>query len=306
MLFLAAFDGFGQQDAIYSQYMFNPFAINPAYAGTRNSYSAVMLGRFQWVGIEGAPNTQTFAVHAPTNKFNLAWGIHLGQDGLGPQNSFLYGATIGYHLKMKKSTLSFAIRGGAVTTRFHYSKLDFKDVNDPLSVSTSGLGTVGKTVPSIDAGMYYYTKKMYVGASLTHLTRHQIAFDQDYDSTGLTGVGLYLRPHMFVTGGYVFDIKPNFMIKPSLMVKMTPGAPINVDANVSFLLYKKFWLGASLRSTSAVVLMVDVNITDFLRMGYAFDFTYNALMTHQNGSHEVFLGFDFNLKDKNTVSPRLL
>ena len=304
LLFLSTVQAMAQQDALYSQYMYNPFVVNPAYAGTRNSYSAVLLHRSQWINIDGAPQTQSVAVHAPTNKYNLAWGVNFGHDGLGPQNSYTGAGTIGYHLKFKNSKLAFALRGGFISTVFDYNKLNFKDDGDVFDLN----GKYAKTVPSFDFGTYYYGKKFYIGFSVNHITKHKIAFQEaDLSGTSLSAKsGLYLRRHFFLTGGYVFDIRPNFVIKPSFLLKHTNGAPPNLDLNFSMLFYKRVWLGFSARSTSTIVAMLDVNITDFLRLGYAYDLSINKLGSYNKGSHEVFIGFDFNLKKSDVVSPRYL
>jgi type IX secretion system PorP/SprF family membrane protein len=145
--------------------------------------------------------------------------------------------------------------------------------------------------------------------SINHLSTHRIAFSEDDvpasgSSTSLTG--LLLRRHFFLSLGYVFDLKPNFVLRPSILIKRTNGALPNVDLTLSALIYKRLWLGISLRNNSSLVFMIDVNITDFLRIGYAYDQSLGALAGYNRGSHEAFLGFDFNLKKSNVVSPRYL
>ncbi|MCG8577145.1 MAG: type IX secretion system membrane protein PorP/SprF [Flavobacteriales bacterium] len=300
LMLTACAQTFAQQDALYSQYMFNPFAVNPAYAGSRNSYSAVVLQRFQWVGIDDSPMTSSFAVHAPTTKWNLVWGVGAVLDRLGPTQSTNISGTIGYQLKVRKqSKLTFALRGGSYSFGIDRSKLVFKDPTDQLNVN---VGIERTTIPTFDFGAYYYTPKFYAGLSINHLNGGQIAFkDLNIDNTGL-----FLRQHLFLSSGYVFDLNSNIIMKPSVLVKYARGAPVNIDANFSTLFYKKVWLGVSLRNVSSLVLMTDINITDFMRLGYAYDISLNKLSAYNSGSHELFIGFDFNLKKSNTVSPRYL
>ncbi|MEO9533255.1 MAG: type IX secretion system membrane protein PorP/SprF [Crocinitomicaceae bacterium] len=288
-----------QQDAIYSQYMFNPFAINPAYAGSRNSYSAVLLHRSQWVGMPGAPTTQSFAIHAPSTKTGLAWGLNFAHDNIGPTRNIMFAGTGAYIIKFEDSKLAFGLRAGIYNTVFDRSMLNFKEDNDQLDIG----GTEGAMVPSFDFGVYYYKTKFYAGLSANHLTKHTFQFDDFEDSVTTT---MSLRRHFMLNAGYVWEIKKNFMLKPSFMLKVVPGAPANLDVNLSALFYKRFWLGVSLRNTSSVVIMTDINITDFMRVGYAYDINYNKLGNYNKGSHEIFLGFDFNLKNSQSISPRYL
>jgi len=285
-----------QQDAIYSQYMFNPFAINPAYAGTRNSMSAVILHRSQWVGIEGAPVTQTATVHAPVNKYNIAWGINLAHDKLGPTRNIIAAGTIAYHLKFKESKLSFGLRGGIYNSIFNKNLLNFKQDGDPYDVG----GVSSAVVPSFDFGMYYYKTKFFVGISATHLWSTNFKYDD------LPNSNMYLRTHTMLTTGYVFEINNKLVLKPSLFIKSTNTSPFNLDINLSALLYKKVWLGISFRNTSSVNFLLDMNVTDYLRVGYAYDLLINQLSQYSKGTHELFIGFDFDIKKSQTVSPRYL
>jgi type IX secretion system PorP/SprF family membrane protein len=290
---------YAQQDAIYSQYMFNPFAINPAYAGSRNSYSAVVLHRSQWVSMPGAPVTQSFALHAPAGKSGLAWGINFAHDQIGPSRNVMAALSGAYILKFKESKLSFGLRGGIYNTVLDREQLNFKEQNDQLDIG----GKESAMVPSFDFGVYYYMMKFYAGLSITHLTKHTFNFT-DYDDSVVTNMAL--RRHLMINAGYVWEIKKNFILKPSFLFKAVPGAPVNLDVNISALIYKRVWFGLSFRNNTNLVFMTEVNITDFMRIGYAYDLNYDKLGNYNKGTHEVFLGFDFNLKNQQTISPRYL
>lgn len=298
-LLLLSCDSFAQQDAIYSQYMFNPFAINPAYAGSRNSYSAVLLHRSQWVGFPGAPMTQSFALHAPAGKSGIAWGINFAFDQIGPSKNILAAGTGAYILKFKESKLAFGLRGGIYNTIFNRDLLEFKEQGDQMDIG----GKESAIVPSFDFGVYYYMTKFFAGFAVNHITRHQFKF-KDYPDTVLTNMAL--RQHFMLNTGYVWELKRNFILKPSFLIKYVPGAPINVDLNLSALIYKRVWAGISFRNNTNIVFLVDVNVTDFMRIGYAYDWNYDKLGNYNSGSHEAFIGFDFNLKNRQTISPRYL
>jgi type IX secretion system PorP/SprF family membrane protein len=292
--------GHSQQDAIYSQYTFNPLAINPAYAGSRNSFSAVLLHRSQWVGFEGAPTTQTLAVHSPVNQTKLAGGLNLYYDKIGPSTNLNVAATGAYHIQLKKAKLSLALRGGVYSSTLDKNQLTFKDETDLFNQE----GTVTSAVPSFDFGMYYYKTKFYLGLSLTHINRAGFKFYENIVSDSKNSYAL--KPHLFFNGGYVFEISEKIIFKPSFLFKSTQGAPANLDLSFNAMFYKKFWLGISFRNKSSVNFMTEWNITDYLRIGYAYDLSVNKLSKYNRGSHELFIGFDFNFKSKKIVSPRYL
>ncbi|MFD1553940.1 hypothetical protein DNU06_13955 [Putridiphycobacter roseus] len=289
----------GQQDAVYSQYAYNQYAINPAYAGSRSSFSGVILHRSQWVGIKDAPRVESFTIHSPLSTSSLAYGVNVNNESVGPLNSTSANVSLGYHIRFKKAKLSFALRGGIYNTTLNRDLLTFKESTDVYNVG----GKVSSLVPNIDFGTYFYTKRFFVGLSLNHLTNENISFDAFPNSSNLI-----LQTHLYLHSGYVFDLVSNIKVKPTILIKVTEGANLNMDLGVNFMFLEKFWLGASIRNSSSINILTEWNVFDYLRVGYAYDFSINKLMKYNSGSHELFLGFDFNLKNRNIkiVSPRYL
>lgn len=285
-----------QQDALYSAYRFNPLALNPAYAGSRDAISIVALHRSQWVGIDGAPMTESLAIHSPIGKTKLAVGFNMAYDQLGPTNNLMGFLTLAYHLQLKKGRLSFGVKGGIYDAIFDFNDLDYKNP-DPLE----NTGTVHSVVPSFDFGIYYYTNYFFIGAAVNHMTRHEFKFENVPTSNEQ-----YLHRHYNLMVGGAIPVAPNVVLKPSLKAQYVYGAPFTFDINFSTLLYKKVWVGASYRYNNSIVFLTEWNITDYMRIGYAFDLAFNELIHYNKGTHEVFLGFDFNLKSKTIISPRYL
>lgn len=289
--------GFAQQDALYSQYMFNPFAINPAYAGSRGSYSSVLLHRSQWIGVQGAPLTQTFSLHTPAGEKGMAYGVNFVHDHIGPVRNFWGAFTGAYHVKMKKAKLSFALRAGVFNTNLDRSLLTFENPTDQYNVT----GKVGSVIPSFDFGAYYYRDRFYAGAAINHLTKHNFNFS-DYPSDS----DLFLRRHYMLMTGCVFRAGKNVLLKPSLMMRYAEGSIPSLDINFSALIHQFWWIGASFRNSNSLVFLTEFNITDYLRVGYSFDLMLNALRTYNSGSHEIFIGFDFTAGSGKNISPRYL
>lgn len=301
MLMISGLEFCGQQDAMYSQYMFNPFAVNPAYAGSRSSLSGVILGRKQWAGIDGAPTTATFAVHSPFKGKNFALGFNAIVDRIGPSTNTGALATYAYHLKLGPGKLSLGLRGGMYSNRLDKSVLIFDDGTD---VNNTG-GFLQKIVPTFDFGGYYYTEKFYAGLSSNHILTSGTTDIDSIVSNGSSVFSTFDRHFMFATG-YAFAINPDVVLKPSLLVKYVNGAPVNVDVNMSVLLKKVFWLGLSVRSSKDIVAVLEYNFSNFMRIGYSYDFSFGPVRTYTTGSHEIFLGFDIDTSRKQGISPRYL
>ena len=259
-------------------------AINPAYAGSRSSISAVLLHRSQWVGLDGAPNTQTFTIHSKIKQTGVALGGNLAHDKIGPSQNFYGAFTAGYHIKMPVGHLSLAVRGGVFNSILDQSLITFDNPNDQFNVS----GKVSAVAPSFDFGAYYYSNRFFIGASVNHMTKHQLKFT-DFPSNA----NIYLKRHYMLNTGAVFLAGENLALKPSILLRYAEGAPPSLDVNFS-VLYKQFWwIGMSLRNFNSLVLITEFNIKDFLRLGYSFDLSLNELRKFNYGSHELFIGFDF-------------
>lgn len=296
---LSMLDISAQQDGLFSQYMFNPMAINPAYAGTRNTISGILLHRSQWVGMEGAPRTNSLAIHSPIKGKNFALGLNLLTDQIGPTTNTSFLGTYAYHLKLGKGRLSFGLRGGLYHNQLRNSELFYTDDSQKATENFSSL------TPNFDFGTYYHTDKFYAGFSINHLTNGNVKFNNQVETYDL-------NMHFMGFAGKAFVLSPDLVIKPSLLVRYTESAPINYDINTSILFQKVFWIGASYRSSlsefneSSIVLITEYNISQSFRIGYSYDFNLGSIKNYNTGSHEVFLGADLHSNRKKSISPRYL
>jgi len=176
------------------------------------------------------------------------------------------------------------------------SVLDFKDKSDSYNSKYFS----GKLIPSFDFGMYYYTKSLYAGAAVTHLSQQKInSIDTEFLSS-------QLYRHFILTVGYAYPINPEIVLKPSLMTRMMEGTPISMDVNMSALIKKVFWIGLSYRTSKDLVIITEFNITDFLRIGYSYDYGLTEAQSYSHGSHEIFIGVDFDIKtERRVLNPRM-
>lgn len=278
-----------QQDALFNQYMFNKLVINPAYAGTSDVLNITLIGRQQWVGIDGAPKTATLSLHSPLKNENMGLGFYVYTDQLGPivNNGFL--GTYSYKVRIGNGKLSFGLQFGVKSEHVDFNKLDLPESD------MSYMGTTEKNT-NIDAnfGIYYYTDKFYVGLSSKHLMETKVGVTEINDEI----VYAKLLRHFYGMAGYAFHINDNLTFRPSTLIKFVQDAPIQFDINASFLLYKTLWLGASYRTERSFVLMTQILIGERFRVGYSYDtFLYELSVTNQ-GSHEIMLGFELPVFNK--------
>lgn len=295
ILLVAGATSYAQQNALFSQYMFNKLVINPAYAGSREALTFDLLNRYQWVGIEGAPRTLTFSGHTPLRNPNMGLGFYVYSDVLGPSSDQGFMATYAYRIRMKEGTLAFGLHAGFSHINIDWNKLD---MNDP-AVVLQGQGKT-KYTPDASLGVFYSTNRLYAGVSSTQLIQNE------YGMTVKDGSSSYSRllRHFYVMAGYAYPISESLVFRPSFLLKYVDNAPMQFEFDASFLLKNTIWLGAAYRSKEAIVLLTEFNIGHNLRLGYSYDIWFNDLMGYNKGSHEIHIGFDINLMKGRLLNPR--
>ena len=292
-LMLTGFAGFAQQDAQYTQYMYNTINVNPAYAGSRGVMSIFGLHRTQWVGLDGAPVTNAASINTPINNSNLGVGLSFVNDKIGPTNENAISADVSYTVKTSETfKLSFGVKGTANLFNLDVNKLNPQDAGDPQFQNLDNTFT-----PNIGAGVYYHSDKMYVGLSVPNFFETKRYSDNDVALNAE-------RMNFYLIAGYVFDLTYNLKFKPALLTKAVEGAPLQVDVSANFLYNDKFMLGAAWRWDAAVSAMAGFQITDGLFIGYGYDHETTRLRRFNSGSHEIFLRFELFKKHSKIVSPR--
>ena len=288
-----AFAALAQQDAQYTQYMYNTINVNPAYAGSRGVMSIFGLHRTQWVGLDGAPVTNAASINTPINNSNLGVGLSFVNDKIGPTNENAISADVSYTVKTSETfKLSFGVKGTANLFNLDVNKLNPQDAGDPQFQNLDNTFT-----PNIGAGVYYHSDKMYVGLSVPNFFETKRYSDNDVALNAE-------RMNFYLIAGYVFDLSYNLKFKPALLTKAVEGAPLQVDVSANFLFNDKFMLGAAWRWDAAVSAMAGFQITDGLFIGYGYDHETTRLRRFNSGSHEIFLRFELFKKHSKIVSPR--
>ncbi|WP_337966294.1 type IX secretion system membrane protein PorP/SprF [uncultured Flavobacterium sp.] len=285
---------FAQQDAQFTQYMYNTINVNPAYAGSRGVLSIFGLYRTQWVGLDGAPETSSFSVNTPVG-YNVGLGVSLINDKIGPTNENNLSADFSYSIPTSATAkLSFGIKGSANLFKLDPTKLTPEDQGDPQFQDFKN-----KFTPNIGAGVYWHTDKAYVGLSVPNFIQTNRYDDND--------VAIYKdKINYYFIAGYVFELDryETVKIKPAIMTKMVEGSPLQVDASANFMFNDKFVIGVAYRWSASVSALAGFQITDGLYLGYAYDRETTKLVNYNSGSHEIFLRFEFLNKYGRITSPR--
>ena len=290
---LTCYAGFAQQDAQFTQYMYNTININPAYAGSRGVMSIFGLHRTQWVGLDGAPTTNAFSLNTPINNSNLGIGLSVVSDKIGPTNDNTVSADISYTIPVSENyKLAFGIKASGNIFNLDTSKLTPAQQNDPNLNNFNN-----EFSPNFGAGVYLHSEKLYLGLSVPNFLQDSKYSDND--------VAVFQeRMNFYAIGGYVFDLSPSIKFKPAFITKVVTGSPLQVDASANFLFFDKLMLGGAYRWDAAVSALAGFQITDGLFIGYSYDMETTKLRRYNSGSHEVFLRFELFNKVSKMVSPR--
>ena len=290
---LTCYTGFAQQDAQYTQYMYNTINVNPAYAGSRGVMSIFGLHRTQWVGLDGAPVTNAFSLNTPINNSNIGIGLSFVNDKIGPTNDNTISADISYSIQASEDyKLSFGVKASGNVFNLDVNRLNPADINDPNLQNFNS-----KFSPNFGAGVYLHSEKLYLGLSVPNFLQASKYNDND--------VAVFQeRMNFYFIGGYVFDLSPSIKFKPAFLTKMVTGSPLQVDASANFLFFDKLMLGGAYRWDAAVSALAGFQVTDGLFIGYSYDMDTTRLRNYNSGSHEVFLRFELFNRVSKLVSPR--
>lgn len=299
--FLSILKATAQQAPHFTQYMNNMSVVNPAYAtATASVLNLGSLYRYQWAGIEGAPKTLTLFAHTPINQ-KIEGGFSLVSDNIGDgaKKETNFFADFAYVLQLnEKHKLSFGLKAGfsSISTNFNGFQLNSGDISTDKAFAEN----INETVPNIGIGAYYFSDNFYVGLSAPNLlSAEHVNANANSTSFGSEEI------HTYFTGGYVFDINESFKLKPAFMAIFVKGAPVSVDLTANVLYNEKFELGAAYRYDDSVSLLMNVNITPSLRIGYSYDYLTSNLSQFSSGSHEIVLLYNLNLLGKGyDKSPR--
>lgn len=286
-----------QQDPMLSQYMFNGLFLNPAYAGSHKYFSSTLTYRKQWVNFEGAPQTAMAAVDGPLKNETMGIGLIVMNDQIGITRQNDIYASYSYNIKINKTAkLAFGVRAGVSQYKADVTSLQVWDTDDQVFKSN----IASQLIPKFGFGMYLYDQKWYAGFSVPTL----LAYQKDKNFNLDVNQSTFLNRHYYLTGGLIIEANDKVKLKPSLLIKYLPNAPIQADINFSALFQDVIWLGASYRTGDALLGIIEYQANNRFRVGYAYDLSLSRMRKYNAGSHELMIGFDFGKDFVKVKTPR--
>jgi len=290
-----------QQDAQYTHYMYNTQVVNPAYAGSRGVFSAAALYRAQWIGLDGAPTTQTLNLNSPVSQ-RMGIGLSIVNDEIGNgtnQNTY-FSADFAYTVPTSDTgKLSFGLKAGGHLLDVNLTKL--RNYNPGL-LAPDDSGIDKRFSPNFGAGIYFHTNRFYTGISVPNFLQTEHFETAQGSSSHLIKESM----EYYLISGLVMDINYKLKFKPAVLIKAVSGAPLQVDLSTTFLFNEKFSLGAAYRWDAAVSALVGFQINDKFMLGMAYDRETTELGGTQfnDGSFEFFLRFELLSRHRRVLAPR--
>lgn len=278
-----------QQRPLSTLFMTNPFAINPALAGTHNYFQVVSNNRFQWVGFEDAPITNTLSIFGPTVNYPMGWGGTISYDVAGAVSiGSAHGSYAYYYPINEDLKVSMGLNLGIMQYRIDLSKVSLRQPGDPIYHSTQET----RYLPDASVGVYFYTSTYNIGFIATNLLNNKIKIGEE--PTGLSR----LKSHFYLTGGYKYFINREWSLEPTFILKKVTPAPYQLDVNLRGWYRNLAWFGVSFRTSEALSLLAGYIYENKIQIGYAYDIIFNPLRKYNFGSHELILSYKFNrIKD---------
>lgn len=292
---------FAQQDEQYTQFMFNKLRYNPAYAGTQESPSITAIARKQWIGLDGAPQSQALTFDLPLLNNRVGVGGNIYRNTVAVTEKITFDGSYSYRVP-----LGTGIMGMGIQASLRFMSVDFSRLEGTQPISIDGAipaNYQSKFVPNFGLGFYYHTQQFYLGFSLPRFLKTNIDLADD------DGVISREVQHYYLMSGMMFG-DGDFKFLPQFLVKYTQSAPLDADVNLSFIFLDKITIGGTYRiggaranpigSSASGLFSMQVN--DNILLGLSYDVTLTELRNYQDGSVELILRYHFG-EGKSKIVP---
>ena len=318
LLLMLVLEVFGQQDAQYTQFMYNKLPINAAYTGAREVLSIRALYRDQWSGnkgggIPGAPKTTSFSIHSPLKNDHYAIGFYFVNDRLGVEHKNQFDATFAYRVALgKKVKMSLGINAGIL---WYKANLAGSITTDGTGIDPSLNQNVSRVLPDVGAGLYIYHPNFYIGLSVPNFIKGDLTNKNQDGSTAKRTAHINAMLGGVIPAGKVLKIRPQLLYR--YLASTDQKIPHTLDFNLSLLIYDRVNIGGQYRTSfknknngvnltngDSFDVMLEIWPTKQLMIGYSYDYLLSKLGNFNRGSHEIILGYDFAFEKKKVITPR--
>jgi type IX secretion system PorP/SprF family membrane protein len=278
-----------QQEWSYTQYQFNLFDANSAYAGNHQTLSLAVRHRSQWIGLEGAPVTEQFSAHAPLMGNRLGVGLRVVSDRIGARKQQLFKSSVAYKLQTMRGQFAVGITAGFLRSSIERGDLTAFDMNDEQLLHVG----VAQVTPVVGAAVFYTTNRAFFGAETGSLNRTSLS-----DAKG-SFARLYRNAN--VIGGFIQPLGENDLIQVSSQLKWSEGQQLQSEVNAHYLYRNKYMVGAGYRFGSAWQMLASCMVNEQFRIGLSYDSTIGKLMRNNQSSAELFLGYTLRKRTSGVV-----
>ena len=281
-----------QKAMTLSQYMHNRFAINSAFAGSREVLSVFGSFRKQWAGLPQSPQAQYFTAHTPMKNPNMALGLQVFNEQFTIKNNMGFSLAYTYRVRVNPYTwMAFSLSGGFSSYQINWNEISLEDDSDPAFA-----GNDASNGPQAGFGWSIYNDRFFGGISIPEF------FSHDFEKMDGTALDIQ-KADILVTGGYLFDVSSSLMLQPSFLLKANQETGSWADLSASVIYDKMIWGGVTYRTREELIFHTGWQILPQLRMAYSFDYSLGDIGDFNNGSHEISIQYDFGYKI-NTPSPK--
>jgi len=303
-LLYVAFGGYAQQEAQFTQFMYNKLTLNPAYAGSAERPCISCIHRSQWMGLEGAPSSQALNFHLPMFKKRVGLGASILHDKIGPTNSYSFSLMYAYRMQIGKGNLSVGLKGTLRSYQIAWEGLRTTHEGD----GRIPMENVSRVFPNFGVGVYYENNKFFAGLSVPNLLNNDLSYAHFSNNTDF---GKEFR-HSYLMAGYLFEISKKLKFKPAVLAKYVANSPFDLDLNATFIFMDKIWLGTSYRLGGnansgigeSIDFLMQYQLTKAIRAGISYDFTLSDIKDYTSGTVEIQLEYCIQPKDERWTNPR--
>jgi type IX secretion system PorP/SprF family membrane protein len=295
MFFIATF-AYGQQKPVLSQYMYSGLVLNPAYAGVHEYTTFTAMYRDQWINVPGAPTLTTFTAQTGIKDRNIGTGLMISDDKIGVHSNLAMYGSYAYNVRLQNGAkFSMGLQGGVDVLRSNWSELVLDDINDPI---LSGSET--NYFPNFGTGVFYSSESIYMGLSVPYILTSRKTEKDDFFRD------VRHSRNYYITAGYLFDLGFKFKMKPSFLLRLEDNMPLAFDLNTNFIYDDMIDIGFSYRSGDSFISILGLQVNNYLKFSYAYDYVLSSLTTYTKGSHELMLQYriNFNAPKRHRMCPQ--
>lgn len=287
-----------QQEAQFTQFMHYRQGLNPGFVGSEENINIMVMSRNQWLGLEGAPQTQLISVTAPILNQRIGVGGNILRQTIGVTDFYTLDGMYSYRLKVPRGFLGIGLQAS-----IRLLQADFTSLRGTQPITQDDAipqGIQSKFVPNFGLGIYYHSRNFYLGFSIPRLLTTNIDLSDD------SGVIAKEVNHAYMMTGTTIKLGESLRLQPQFLLKYVPGVPFDADINMNLLIGEKFSTGVSYRLGGSIErgigeaasMLVGIQLSKSMFLGLSYDATLSELRNYNSGTIEGLVRYRIGAKDK--------